>query len=1026
MVSQVYLEASYAPEAESIERLLPHTHLFQKHSEAVFRRAEAYVETLRAQEPEFSITEFLKEYGLDTREGVTLMCLAEALLRVPDNATADALIQDKLKDADWERYLGKSQSVFVNASTWGLMLSGRFLELNDLPEGIGGYLGRLTARVGEPVVRAALKQAMRWMGRQFVLAETIEDALDKARDAEKRGYRFSYDMLGEGARTLAQAGHFLESYLHAIRTIGKTVDTNTALFERPSVSVKLSALHPRYELLQRERVLHELVPRMETIALAAKEAGISLAIDAEESWRLDIAVEVFATLARLLSLKSYEGLGCVVQAYHKRALPLLDYLGDLARERGCRLPVRLVKGAYWDSEIKRAQQLGLPDYPVFTRKSHTDVSYLACAARLLGKPQQFYPQFATHNALTVASIMEVAGDVPYEFQRLYGMGEDFYDTVVKEQTCRVYAPVGGHAELLPYLIRRLLENTANTSFVHQLTDREQPIRALLRDPLTRVRETQGLGRPDLPLPVAIFKNRKNATGLDLGSQHHLNILQEATSPWQEKTWRAAPLLSGDMQRGKALPVYTPCQKKHIVGSVVHADVGTCQHAVTAAASAFHGWNHTEVETRARALESAADLLETHRGELITLCQREAGKTLSDAIAEVREAADFCRYYAAEARRLFATPLPLPGYTGEQNQLSLHGRGPFVCISPWNFPLAIFMGQITAALAAGNTVLAKPAEQTPLIAFRAVQLLHQAGIPTEALHLLPGDGKAGAALVSDPRIAGVAFTGSTETAKHIQRALAEKDGPIVPLIAETGGQNAMIVDSTALLEQAVDDIIVSAFGSAGQRCSALRVLYVQEDIADALLTMLAGAMQELQMGDTLLTTTDIGPVIDAEAQTTLEKHIRTMHRRAKHIATTPLPRALAKTGYYVAPHCFEIPEIGMLTREVFGPVLHVIRYAAEALDSVIADINATGYGLTFGVQSRIAERSEYLCREIRAGNLYINRSMTGAVVGVQPFGGEGLSGTGPKAGSPYTLLRYATERTCTLNTTAIGGNVELWR
>lgn len=1015
---------AFTPEPECVAALLPHTERFQSCSEAIFRRAEGYVRTLRAKEQKTGIAEFLKEYGLNTKEGVVLMCLAEALLRIPDAITADALIHDKLKNTKWEKHLGRSESLFVNASTWGLMLTGRFVTFTDVKGSIGALLSQMVARLGEPLVRTALKKTMELMGGQFVLGEDIETALRRAETMMKKGYRFSFDMLGESAHTQAQANHFHDTYRKAIAAIGKKAGVGGLLYERPSVSVKLSALHPRYEWLKQARVMDELLPRVESLAAAARKNNIGLSIDAEETWRLDLMIRFFQALALRPALKEWEGLGFVLQAYHRRARSVVDFLASLAEERGTCIPIRLVKGAYWDSEIKRAQQLGLPDYPVFTRKSHTDVSYLACAARILEHPGKLYPQFASHNALTVAAILETAKGINYEFQRLHGMGEEFYDLVIREKTCRVYAPVGGHRELLPYLIRRLLENSANTSFLHQLIDEEQPVRLLLRDPVKRVQQTQGVGHPDLPEPRKLYTNRKNSEGFDLGCASHIETLRNGVKRYTQRTWQAAPIVNGRMQKGEARPVFSPADTREIVGSSICAKTKQVDTALQCAAEFFPVWNNTEAAIRAALLEKCADTLEENRDELITLCLREAGKTLSDAIAEVREAADFCRYYALEARRLFATPQTLPGYTGERNELSLHGRGVFACISPWNFPLAIFTGQVAAALAAGNTVVAKPAEQTALIACRAIQFIHKAGIPREAIHLLPGNGSIGAALVGDKRIAGVAFTGSTETARLINQALAARDGAIVPFIAETGGQNCMIVDSTALPEQATDDIVLSAFGSAGQRCSALRILCVQEEIAENLLSLLKGAMRELKIGNPLDFTTDIGPVIDAEAKTALENHIQKMSRNAMLIAKSALDPAIEKQGHFVAPHAFEIKDMRVLEREIFGPILHVIRYKANQLDETIDAVNKTGYGLTFAIHSRITERVEYVRQRIHAGNFYVNRSMTGAVVGVQPFGGEGLSGTGPKAGGPHYLQRFAVERTFTDNTAAIGGNIEL--
>lgn len=933
--------------------------------------------------PHLSAAEaLLREYSLTSEEGILLMCLAEALLRIPDARTADALIADKLSPGHWDAHIGLGRPWFVNWAGHGLELAGAVADEARLNRSAGEFLAGLIHRLGEPVVRAALRRAMRLMGEAFVLAEDMPHARAK----REAGMRYSFDMLGEGARSREQAAAYLGRYREAIAALA--TQKPSELMARDGVSVKLSALHPRLELRHWQRLEKELLPTLTALTEEAARANIPLTVDAEEATRLDVTLRLFSALRRAPSLKGYAGLGLAVQAYNLRARDVLEQLRTLAEETGTRIPVRLVKGAYWDAEIKRAQMEGLDAYPVFTRKAHTDVSYLACAEFLLAHPGQFYPQFATHNALTAAAVLHRAKELgaEFEFQRLHGMGTALHAEIRKAHNapCRIYAPVGPSRELLSYLIRRILENGANASFVHALADTSVSEDALLADPFA------ACGEPTLPLPVDLYASRKNSQGFDLGEEamlaHWEMVLQE---------YAALPDAPAD---GDANAAYEKAEK------------------------AFPSWAATPTEERACILERLADLLEASRDELVALCVREAGKTLADAIAEVREAADFCRYYASEARRVLA-PHPLPGPTGETNLVTLHPRGVIVAISPWNFPLAIFTGQVVAALVTGNAVLAKPAEQTPRIAALAVTLMHEAGIPDGALQLVPGSGElVGAALVQHPDCAGALFTGSTGTARRIQRALAEKDGPLVPFIAETGGQNCMVIDSSALIEQTVDDMTASAFYSAGQRCSALRVAFVQEDIADELSAVLAGAMRELRVGDPADMATDIGPIIDEEAATALRTHIARMTNEAARIASTSLPEGLGSR--YVAPHAFEIPHIDVLNGEVFGPILHVIRYKAREMENVIAQINSTGYGLTFGIQSRIDATIRRLSAQVRAGNIYVNRAMTGAVVGVQPFGGMGLSGTGPKAGGPHYLSRLCTERTLSVNTAAIGGNIEL--
>ncbi len=966
---------------------------------------------------------FLGEYALSSQEGIALLCLAEALLRIPDAATVDRLIRDKLAPPDWARHLGHSSSLFVNASTWALMLTGRLVQ-EPAAHDWGAVLHRLLARSGEPVLRQAVTAAIRILARQFVMGRTIAEALARARPAEKKGYRHSYDMLGEAARTAADADRYWTRYRDAIAAIGAT--SKGDLRQAPGLSVKLSALHPRYEEGARDRVGRELAPRLLTLAQAAKDAGIGLTIDAEEADRLDLSLDFVALLAGDATLAGWNGLGLAVQAYQKRALPLLDWLADLARRSGRRLMVRLVKGAYCDSEIKRSQERGLEAYPVYTRKLATDVSYIACVKRMLAEPASLFPQFATHNAHTIAAVRALAqrsGD--FEFQRLHGMGEALYDQIVTpELPCRVYAPVGGHEDLLAYLVRRLLENGANTSFVNRLVDETAPVAEIVADPIERLAALKVKPHPRIPLPRDLYgAERANARGIDLTDPARLATLKDALAA-ARGPWQAAPIIAGAVRPGAVRDARDPTDRHRIVGGVSEADEAAVGAALDAAAAAAPDWAALPAGDRAAALDRAADLLEARVAAFIAMIVREGGRTIADALGEVREGIDHCRYYAARVRADFAAPLVLPGPTGERNSLALRGRGVFLCISPWNFPLAIFMGQITAALAAGNAVIAKPAEATPLVAAAAVRLLHEAGVPGAALNLLPGDGpRLGAILLADPRIAGVAFTGSTDTAAGIARQLAARTGPIVPLIAETGGQNALIADSSALPEQLVADVLTSAFDSAGQRCSALRVLCLQADIAERVIAMLEGAMRELAIGDPALIATDIGPVIDEAARAALEAHAARKRRAGRPICELKLPPG-TEYGCFFAPRAFEIPSLGLLTGEVFGPILHVVRWHGDRLDQVLDAIDATGYGLTLGIHSRIDDTVRAIRARLRVGNAYVNRTIIGAVVGAQPFGGERLSGTGPKTGGPYYLHRFATERTVSIDTTAAGGNASL--
>ncbi len=966
------------------------------------------------------IDALLREYSLSTPEGLALMVLAEGLLRVPDDATADRLIEDKLGQGGFASSDRQGETLMVNASAWALGLSARLIGPADTPEGI---LRGVVRRLGLPTVRGALRQAMRVMGNHFVLGQTIDEALGRATSRSGRVFRYSFDMLGEGARTDEDALRYQASYAAAIERIGKAAG-NKPLPDRPGISVKLSALHPRYEAVSQARVMAELVPRVRELARAACIRGLNFTIDAEEADRLELSLDVLAEVARDRQLAGWDGFGLAVQAYGKRALPVIDWVAELAERLDRRFMVRLVKGAYWDTEIKRAQERGLDDYPVFTRKPMTDLSYMECAERLLALRPRIYPQFATHNALTVSSVIERAGGVDgYEFQRLHGMGDQLYDALIASRPgvgVRTYAPVGVHRDLLAYLVRRLLENGANSSFVSVAADAGVPLETLLRRPAELVGSPARARAPSLPLPADMFgPERRNSAGVEFGHEAALDALV-AQARRGSGTARAASLIDGQEQQGTSRAAISPIDATTVIGEVVDAPINVADAAVVAARRGFRAWAESPADLRAAALERAAGLMEARRGRLLALLAEEGGKTLDDGLAELREAVDFLRYYAVQARALYGRAEVLPGPTGEANTLRRRGRGVFVCISPWNFPLAIFTGQVAAALAAGNSVVAKPAEQTPLIAAEAIRLLHEAGISTSALHLVVGAGETGARLVAHRDVGGVAFTGSTAVAWAINRALAAKDGPIVPLIAETGGINAMIVDATALPEQVVDDVVTSAFRSAGQRCSALRLLCVQEDVADRVIAMLVGAAKELSIGDPREPCTHAGPVIDEEAQSRLLAHIERMRMAAKvhYAGSAPSP------GYYVAPHIFELGSPGDLAEEVFGPVLHVVRYRADGLEQLIDGIDETGYGLTLGVHSRIDALADRIARRLSTGNIYVNRNMIGAVVGVQPFGGSGLSGTGPKAGGPDYLRRFGLEQTISINTAAAGGNAAL--
>jgi RHH-type proline utilization regulon transcriptional repressor/proline dehydrogenase/delta 1-pyrroline-5-carboxylate dehydrogenase len=952
-------------------------------------QASNWVEEIRrSHRPSASVSDLLARFGLTSHEGLALMCLAEALLRIPDRATADALIRDKLDEAHWDNAFAAGAPWSINMTGWALALTGKIIRLDA---SAGAAVGRLVSRLGQPVIREAIRAAMQWMADQFVMGETIDAALSRAEDNMRDGVRYSFDMLGEGARTVADAARYLADYESAIDAIG--AHQRAHLFPRPSgISVKLSALHPRYEMAQRSRVLRELVPCLSSLCERASRYGMPLTIDAEEGDRLQLSMEVAASALMQMQTGDWHGLGFAVQAYDKRAPATIEFLAELAAAHGRRIHVRLVKGAYWDTEIKRAQERGLSDFSVYTRKVNTDVSYMACARMLLAHRDVINPVFGGHNALTIAHVAELAGDVDnIEFQRLHGMGEELHGLMRRDglHDC-IYAPVGAPDILLGYLVRRILENGANSSFVYRMLDPTVSVRELTSDPVAECLSHDSMRHPAVLRSADSFgTERRNSRGVDLADPF-------VTEPLLEE-------ISGFKYSASAKPA------REVDGIFQTAQRG------------FSVWSATRVESRAVCLEKLADRLELHCAALMALLIREGGKCIPDALGEVREAVDFCRYYATRAREDFA-PVPLPGPTGERNYLRLVGRGVFVCVSPWNFPLAIFLGQIVAALVSGNAVIAKPAPQTPEIAQFVAMLIYDSGVPPDVFHVVPGGADRGAAVVAHPLVAGVAFTGSCATARAINRALAAKDGPIVPLIAETGGQNALIVDNSALPEQVVDDVITSAFRSAGQRCSALRILCLPEETADKIIAMLTGAMRVLRVGDPSLLETDVGPVIDAPAKEKLLAHVERLKREAKEVYTSALDAGLR--GSFIAPQAWEIPGVSFLTEEVFGPILHIVRYKTENLDTLIAQINATGFGLTGGLHSRIDDKVIQVERTLNVGNFYVNRSLIGAVVGAQPFGGEGMSGTGPKAGGPHYLLRFSCERVTSINTTAAGGNASL--
>lgn len=998
-----------ADEASAVKNMIEMADISEAERATISNVAADMIEQIRRDDNPGLMEQFLGEYGLSTNEGVALMCLAEALLRVPDAETIDALIQDKIAPADWGKHLGHSSSSLVNASTWALMLTGQVLK-DDSNPGIVSTLHDMVRRLGEPVVRTAVSHAMREMGQQFVLGETISRAIKRGQAMEERGYTYSYDMLGEAARTEADARRYHLAYADAIGAIARNCRHND-IRQNPGISVKLSALYPRYEYTQREQAIPAITARLIALLTLAKSANMGLNIDAEEADRLDLSLDIIEAALSEPALAEWDGFGVVVQAYSKRAPYVIDWLHDLAERLDRKIMVRLVKGAYWDAEIKRAQVLGIDGFPVFTRKVNTDISYIACARKLLGMTDRIYPQFATHNAHTVASVLHLAGETNhFEFQRLHGMGEPLHDVVLraKQTRCRIYAPVGAHEDLLAYLVRRLLENGANSSFVHQIVDTSIDPNQIAADPIAEILNLDGdIEHPKIARPAAIFlPGRRNAKGWDFNDPMTIDTLNATRSEYRKTQWNAALMLgNGSTASGQTRPVINPFDPSDIVGHVLDATPADVDSAYGLAADAFQAWCSRPVGERADLLRAAADAYEVHAPELMALAAREAGKTLPDGIAEVREAVDFLRFYAAEAERL-------------EDIEPAQAMGTFACISPWNFPLAIFTGPIAAALAAGNTVIAKPAEQTCLIAARAVELMHEVGIPKAVVQLLPGDGPGvGGPLVSDPRLAGVCFTGSTETAQAINRTMAKNANPTAPLIAETGGLNAMILDSTALAEQGVRDVVMSAFQSAGQRCSAARLLYIQKDVEERTMTMLKGAMETLTVGDPWCLSSDLGPVIDADAHADLTAYIEEARASGRVVASLDTRDPMA--GHIVPPTIVKTNGINDMAREMFGPILHVATFEAKDLQQVVRDINARQYGLTLGIHTRVDERVQEIVGEARVGNIYVNRNQIGAVVNSQPFGGEGLSGTGPKAGGPMFLRRFRRPVSGTKSTVHLG-------
>lgn len=1020
LINQAYL----ANEAEVINKLVDY--LDDYNGPAIQDQARTLATAIRTNKNQQTFVEaFLNEYQLNSDEGIILMEIAEALLRIPDRHTQDVFLQEKLSKADWHKHLQQSESLLVNFSTQALDLTGKLEHQFKLSEAKHQQLfSQLSSRIGLPLIRTALKQAMQQLAYQFVIAETIEKAIYQAQ--QKTDYLYSFDMLGEAALTTTDAERYLIAYTHAINELAKQVKSKDP-YKNPSISIKLSALYPRYETLKHKSAIQQLSRKLLYLVKKARHANIGVTVDAEESERLDMSLAIFSNVLTDPVITGWPGFGLAVQAYQKRAFSTIHYVAALAKSLSCIISVRLVKGAYWDSEIKQTQVNGLKNYPVFTHKAATDLSYLACAKLLLSYQDNIYPQFATHNAHTVAAILNLGENHPgYEFQQLHGMGEQLYSHIRQqfENTipCRIYAPVGIYQDLLPYLIRRLLENGANTSFINQLENPSINIEKIIADPVYHFTKTEKL-ITQIVLPKNLYGKRINSTGVNLSDLDILTQLQHDLNQLNEQRWQAYPLVNGQEYTGDLHKIFNPANTDQLVGQVMYSDSETIELAIDRASSAFKNWRLSNLNERQDYLLKTAELLEKNQLELVALCIREAGKTIKDALAEIREAIDFCRYYAQSAVSLFENPLTLPGPTGEKNQLYHYGRGVFVCISPWNFPIAIFIGQVTAALASGNTVIAKPAQQTSLIAMRCVQLLHQAGIPKQVLHFLPGDGASiGNHIWSDNRIAGVAFTGSLSSARYINQQLSKLE-TIIPMIAETGGQNVMICDSSAHIEQLIQDAVLSAFNSAGQRCSALRVLFIPNEIADNIIDRIIGVMHQLVISDPLYHDTDIGPLISECATKELSQHVEDMRHQATILCQLKLDKHLHSRCFF-PPTLIELNSLSQLKQENFGPVLHIIRYQTNKLDDVIESVNNSGYGLTLGIHSRIETTIDTIVKNSKVGNIYVNRNMIAAVVGIQPFGGMGLSGTGPKAGGPNYLQRFACEQTVTTNTTAIGGNASL--
>ncbi len=1012
---------SLTDEVQHVKHLLNYIKIDSSSLDRINTNAISYAEIIRNTKTSW-IENFIHEFSLTTEEGIAVMCLSEALLRIPDKKTALALIESKLKDKNWSQHLGRNESFLVNVSAWGFLITGKLMDFASSKF----FINRALGKASKPLILQAVKQAIKVMSNEYILGEDLKAAMQNIKSLLARGYKISFDILGESARTAQQAEFYYQEYISAIQELEKHSNKKGQIYANHNLSVKLTALHPRVIYRKQKLLDTELLPRLKHIINLCRDANISLSFDAEEAFRQDIYTNLLTKLILDPEFQGFDGIGFVIQAYQKRTFKLIDYIAELAIESGKRIPIRLVKGAYWDGEIKFAQELGLENYPVFTKKEYTDVSYIACAQKILSYRDLFYPQFATHNAHTIATIGELAKGVEFEFQRLQGMGKSLHDKILSDgYSSRIYAPIGRYEDLLAYLMRRLLENGANNSFVSLISDKTKSLSELSYSPIAKSEDSLKLGQT-IPLPHYIYEGlRKNSIGYDLGYKQYLEHTFNQLNAIQSAYYEAYSIISGGKRTSKSFKeVLNPNNHKDILGKVYHANDKDLVEALDVADKSFQYWSARNIFERAKIIRLISELLHTHRFELYSLLIRESGKNIDDSISEVREAIDFAEYYASMAEQIIATPINLASYTGESNKLSWHAKGIFVCISPWNFPLAIFVGQVIASLVTGNTVIAKPAENSSLITTFIAKLIHKAGVPKDVFQLVIAEGKqVSEKILTDKRIKGVCFTGSTKVALEINRTLAMRDAPIASIIAETGGQNAMIVDSSALLEQAADSIIYSSFGSIGQRCSALRVLYVQEEIADKLITLLIGYMNELKLGNTNDFSNDLGPVISHKSQMELKAHIEKSTIIAKHRQHDD--KSL-KDGTFFAPHIVAIDKIQDLSKEHFGPILHVIRFKEKDLDNVLDDINSIGYGLTFGIQTRIEERIDYLASKIRAGNTYANRSIIGAAVGTHPFGGENSSGTGFKAGGPHYLLKFMNERVVTINTTAIGGNFDLLR